>query len=325
MIITAFKSLMRRKYRGYNIYFHNFSYFDSIFIIKTLANLPDTQITPNFRDGKLLKLTIKFDPLNKTSTQQVKYNCSIHILDSLLILPSSLDKLGKSFSAEDHSNKKTIFPLKLLNEEGLSLDYNGSLPDLKYFHHPNNLNKNAYNDFINKYKAYKELFQNSKSWNLKQELVQYCEQDVKVLHYVITKFANEIYNRFKVNIFKYPTLPSIAFAIYRIQFMNNSSIPIIKGKVYNDIKNAYYGGFVDVYKPYGENVNSYDVNSLYPTSMQNCMMPVGKPTYIEGSDISLSDIFGFVYVKVYSPDINTPILPYKNNKPPFTTRYPTGT
>ena len=324
MITAAFKTLMRRKYRGYNIYFHNFSYFDSIFIIKILANLPDTQITPNFRDGKLLKLTIKYDLLNKTSSQQPKYNCSIHILDSLLILPSSLDKLGKAFSAEDSSAKKTIFPLKILNDEELSLDYNGSVPDLKYFHHPNNLNKNAYNAFINKYKAYKELFQDSKSWNLKRELIQYCEQDVKVLHYVITKFANEIYNKFKVNIFKYPTLPSIAFAIYRIHFMKNPVIPIIKGKIYNDIKNAYYGGFVDVYKPYSENVNSYDVNSLYPTSMWNCMMPIGKPTYIEGSEMSLSEIFGFVYVKVHAPDLNTPILPYKSNTPPFSTRYPTG-
>jgi hypothetical protein len=50
---------------------------------------------------------------------------------------------------------------------------------------------------------------------------------------------------------------------------------------------------VDVYRPYAENVKSYDVNSLYP-SMLKYPMPVGKPTYIEGKSCSLAAIFGFV-------------------------------
>lgn len=328
MIIAAFRMLMVRKYHGYNIYFHNFSHFDSIFIIKILANIPDTQIALNYREGKLLKLTIKFDGCRretlKSSNKNLRFRGSLHIFDSLLILPSSLDKLGKAFNAEDNSNVKTIFPLKFLNDESTSLDYDGEVPDLKFFHHPNSLNKKAYIEYREKYKLYKKSF-NSTGWNLKKELVKYCEQDVKVLHTVISKFANEIYNKFKVNILKYPTLPSIAFAIYRLKFMPANTIPIIKGRIYNDIKNAYYGGFVDVYKPYGENVKSYDVNSLYPTSMEKRAMPVGKPTYLEGDSLSLSDIFGFVYVKVHAPEINTPILPYKSNKSPNSTRYPTGT
>lgn len=330
MLIAAFKTIMKRKYYGYNIYFHNFSYFDSIFIVKTLANLPETDIKPVFRDGKLLKLTIKFDPIKALSSKsaegnsiadQPKYKGVLHIYDSLLILPASLDKLGKTFSVDDLTGKKSIFPLKFLNEVS-DFDYEGVVPGLKYFYHPDPLNKTGFIDFLIKYREYKAVFQDT-NWNLKKEIIKYCEQDVIVLHKVIFTFAKEIYKKFKINIFKYPTLPSIAFAIFRMHFMLETNIPIIKGKIYSDIKKAYYGGFVDSYEPYGENIKSYDVNSLYPASMAKCLMPVGNPTYFEGS-LPLSDIFGFVYVKVYAPNLNKPILPYKDMRHPFTTRYPIG-
>jgi hypothetical protein len=55
--------------------------------------------------------------------------------------------------------------------------------------------------------------------------------------------------KFKINILNYATLPSITFANFRLNFMKENLIPKIKGYVYNDIKNAFYGGFVDVYKP----------------------------------------------------------------------------
>lgn len=42
----------------------------------------------------------------------------------------------------------------------------------------------------------------------------------------------------------------------------NENIPRInKPSIYSDIKQAYYGGITEVYKPEGHN---YDVNSLYP-------------------------------------------------------------
>jgi hypothetical protein len=105
---------------------------------------------------------------------------------------------------------------------------------------------------------------------------------VRVLHNVIYAFAKEIHVKYEIDILKYPTLPSIAFAISRSNFMKFENIPILLGEVYEDIKLAYYGGFVDVYKPYAVNVRAYDANSLYPSSMRNYPMPIGKPTYFEG-------------------------------------------
>jgi hypothetical protein len=90
-------------------------------------------------------------------------------------------------------------------------------------------------------------------------------------------------------------------------------IPLILGEIYNDIKQAYTGGYVDVYKPFSENVRSYDIVSLYPSSMKNCPMPIGDPKYIQGDNLNLQDLFGFLYVDVEAPlDLKIPILQHKH-------------
>ena len=35
------------------------------------------------------------------------------------------------------------------------------------------------------------------------------------------------------------------------------------------IRRGYYGGHADTYKPYGDNLYYYDVNSLYPFAIEN--------------------------------------------------------
>ncbi len=51
---------------------------------------------------------------------------------------------------------------------------------------------------------------------------------------------------------------------YKPDLDKNQVIPLIKynRKMYNDIRQAYYGGITEVYKPYGEGLYYYDVNSL---------------------------------------------------------------
>src|SRR5690606_19713576 len=117
---------------------------------------------------------------------------------------------------------------------------------------------------------------------------------------IIKIFTEELYNRYKINPFKYPTLASLAFAIYRTKYMTDENIPILTGRVYDDIKKAYYGGMVEVYKPYAENLKKYDVNSLYPDSMKKRAMPVGNPIYFEGdlSYLENAKSMGFVYASI---------------------------
>ena len=86
---------------------------------------------------------------------------------------------------------------------------------------------------------------------------------------------------FNIDILKYSTLPSLAYAIYRSNFMKKEfNIPLIDGSTYTDLKKAYTGGMVDVYKPTSlGKVFSYDVNSLYPYAMLQDM-PLNPIRYV---------------------------------------------
>jgi hypothetical protein len=95
--------------------------------------------------------------------------------------------------------------------------------------------------------------------------------------------------------------------------MKENLIPQLSGKISNDIRKGYTGGAVDMYIPEskpGININCYDVNSLYPSQMNDKLMPIGIPTYFSGN-IRLIDpnAFGFFYCKIIAPDnILHPIL-----------------
>nr|UEP17201.1 hypothetical protein [Russula sp.] len=112
-----------------------------------------------------------------------------------------------------------------------------------------------------------------------------------------------IFKLFKLSIHKYTTLSSLAFAIFRTNFMKKVNIPQITGKIAKDIRQGYTGGAVDMYIPEGRDIKCLDVNSLYPSQMESRLMPIGKPTYFEG-DIRKIDInaFGFFYCEIIAPD-----------------------
>jgi hypothetical protein len=95
--------------------------------------------------------------------------------------------------------------------------------------------------------------------------------------------------------------------------MEDNSIPQLSGKVANDIRQGYTGGAVDMYIPYnkkGVQVKGYDVNSLYPSRMKECDMPVGIPVYFEGDIRAIeSNAFGFFYCEIIAPDnLKHPII-----------------
>jgi hypothetical protein len=95
-----------------------------------------------------------------------------------------------------------------------------------------------------------------------------------------------------------------------MKYLDKYQIPIITGELYTNLKKSYTGGSVDVYKPVGENVNRYDVNSLYPSVMAEFASPVGKITKFKGDVLKYNkNPFGFFYVKIKTPEnIHIPIL-----------------
>lgn len=75
------------------------------------------------------------------------------------------------------------------------------------------------------------------------------------------------------------------------------------------IQDAYYPGHVEVYQAKVEKGYHYDYNSLYPFIMKSYDMPVGVPTSWNGQE--LNQCFGYLKVRVTSPDLQKPILPVK--------------
>nr|YP_009487183.1 hypothetical protein [Russula compacta]AWB36085.1 hypothetical protein [Russula compacta] len=122
-----------------------------------------------------------------------------------------------------------------------------------------------------------------------------------------------IFDLFHLNIHKYLTLSSLAFAIYRSNLFKEDTISQLSGQIATDIRTSYSGGAVDAYIPenlFGEKVFVYDVNSLYPFVMKTYPMPVGTPTFFEG-DIRKVDpnAFGFFFCKIIYPEnLKHPII-----------------
>jgi hypothetical protein len=122
-----------------------------------------------------------------------------------------------------------------------------------------------------------------------------------------------IFTLFGKNIHHYPTLPSLAFGIFRSSFLENNIIPQLSGQIARDIRQGYTGGAVDMYipkPPRASKIYCYDVNSLYPYVMCNFDMPVGKPVYFKGDIRAIeSDAFGFFYCEIIAPkDLKHPII-----------------
>lgn len=279
MIIKSLNDLMVKCYDNYKIYIHNMSRFDGIFLLKILANLGECK--PIIHDDKIISIGFKFKGYDIT------------FRDSKQLLIGSLRELGKSFNVE---TQKGYFPYTFVNEN--NLNYIGITPDFSLF---DNLSHDEYNKII------------SYNWNMRDESIKYCEMDCVSLYQIMIKFNEMIFEQFKINIHKYPTLSSLAFAIYRTHFIRKDEIPQLSGQIDKDIRQGYTGGAVDVYIPQnkkGTKIWVYDVNSLYPYVMDQFDMPVGKPIYFEGDIRAIEpDAFGFFYCNIIAPDnLKHPII-----------------
>nr|YP_009649331.1 DNA polymerase family B [Rhizopogon vinicolor]QDA23246.1 DNA polymerase family B [Rhizopogon vinicolor] len=205
MLKFAISSLLKRKYKGYKIYVHNLSNFDGIFLLKILSSINHIKVQPILKDGKIINLKLNYDSIN---------SYQINFRDSFLILPSSLRKLAIQFKVDN----KTLFPYNFVNDKynkNIDLNYIGSVPLIKYF----------INISLEDYNQYKLLF--NKNWSLKDESIKYCNQDCISLYQIIHKFNILIYDKYHINIHKYPTLPSLAFGIYRTHYLKDYPIPLI--------------------------------------------------------------------------------------------------
>jgi DNA polymerase type B, organellar and viral len=284
-----FRELFLRKNKNFKIYFHNLSNFDGIFLLRRLSNLK-YKIEPLIHNGKLIQIKVN------------KNNLTWFINDSYLLLLNSLDKLGKSFNIEI---SKGIFPYFISD-----INYKGDFPAYEFF----NKEKISVREYEEEAKKFKKT-----PWDFKMESIKYCLNDSVLLRKILLEFNNFIFNSFNIDISKYPTIPSLAFAIFRSRYLKENEIGLIpvNSKIYKNIRQSYTGGSTDMFipkNPEGVKIYAYDVNALYPFVMKEFAYPIGDPSYIEipleRSDLTLNlSLFGFFYSEIEAPNnLSHPII-----------------
>jgi len=287
MIIASFDAILSsKKYDGYTVYVHNLSNFDSLFMLKALAS--EFKIDPFFHNNSLYSLNVSKQVKNEGTIK-------IKVVDSFKMLSFPLRTLAKSFEV---NTLKGVFPYRFVSAD--NLEYVGVTPSYDFFE-TKDISHDDYNSLV------------KNDWSMKDETLKYLESDVLALFEVISKFSKEMFELEKVNVTDSLTIASLALNVFKTNYLNtNTFLSKIRSDLHNEIRNAYYGGRVDVFKPHGEGLYYYDVNSLYPTVMLK-PMPVGKGVLT--SEKNLNKLFGVVQARVVCPDnLSIPILPYRTKK-----------
>jgi len=269
--ILRIATIVKKERNPLTIFFHNFSRFDGIILLKHLAcHHPSYKLKPLMRNSRLYEIAV----YSEKSKLLFKFR------DSLNLLPGKLSVLAKSLCPE--------------------LGSKGDIP-----HDQINLS-----NLVSK----------------KKELIDYMKQDILLLGGIMKKAQSIYFELYKVDIESKITISSLALTIFRIKYYDADNCPIHIPNQNEDtfIRRGYYGGHVDVYKPYGKGLYYYDINSLYPYVMKEYSMPGGVPVWhgnLDGKD--LDSLYGFIEAYIICPDnIDKPFLPYKDKD--GTLLFPTG-
>jgi hypothetical protein len=237
VILKLVNELLKFKYRDILFYCQNLGAYDLYFILKVLIDYNNTQPEDNkfkfnyiFRNNLMIKLTIKRNNPNS------KRPDSVTIADSYAILDRSLSTLCEMFKVKTH---KGVFPHKFANNN--TLFYIGNTPDINYY---KDIDVKDYNELI------------KTEWNFKNECIIYLTKDLESLYQILYKFNHTLFVNFELSIRDSLTISKLALNILLKNFYDfaKNPIPLINDKdIYNNIRQSYFGGITEVYKPYGKN------------------------------------------------------------------------
>jgi hypothetical protein len=138
-----------------------------------------------------------------------------------------------------------------------------------------------------------------------------------------------MFDTFGIDIASCLTLSSYSLEVFRTLYYDIKTYPIshLMDKKDAFVRRSFFGGCVEVYKPYLKNGYYYDVNSLFPYVMSNFDMPVDKGIFRNLDDsiyFDLENFFGFLDVTIVAPKgIYIPLLLVRDEKKGLIA--PTGT
>lgn len=145
------------------------------------------------------------------------------------------------------------------------------------------------------------------------ELREYLKDDCRALYESLEVFTKTFDIKPKL------TIASTAFnVVLSTTYKNIPLKKLLKNFMTKDqedfVRKSYKGGRVEVFQRFAEDVNSYDINSLYPYVMQNFNYPFGKLYEQDGENFDImmnKGKLGIAECLIKSPDQNIPYLAFK--------------
>ena len=215
--------LKNERHKRARCFAHNMKGYDGYFILQYLY---DNNIKPKviMNGAKIMSITLP--------------ESGIVFKDTLNFFPMALSKLPKSFGVKELC--KGYFPhLKNTKDDE---NYKGKLPKMEYFD-PEGMSESAKLEFEKWYVAEKE--QVGEEWNLREELLKYCINDVDILRRCCMQFRTMFMEVTKtteedpgVDPFKKPiTIAAACNLVLRRNFLEPETIAIIPPHGYNPGQN----------------------------------------------------------------------------------------
>jgi hypothetical protein len=259
-------------------YIHNIQ-FDGFIILDAISKYKEYSTDVLIKNNSIYYVSIK---KNKV---EILFKCSYKIL------PSSLKKISESFNLIP----KMPFPYKFSTFE--NINYIGNPPSEKYFN-----NSEEYYLFIQK----------NKIFNFREYSISYCINDVLITTSFI-KIITSIISKFKINLDKVYSAPSLSLKIFDHYFNNNKISFSTKDSFDSFIRPSYFGGRCEVYgNPYdSEKIFHFDFSGMYAQCMLQKFCFGGYKILKKPDNI---EIPGFYWIKWRSIDSYLPILPHHNKK-----------
>jgi hypothetical protein len=271
--------------KKFSFFIHNLS-FDGTFIIKSL--------TEN---------NVKFEIfISENSIYFISFYYMENFFEfkcSFKLLPFSLKEYSSFF--KDKFKIKT-FPHLFSTEE--NINFIGNFPEEKYFN-----SKKEYLDLKEENELKNRIF------SFKDEILDYCFNDVFITKDLIENFYSILKNNFGKYLINSYSLPSFSYKIFFKKFNNFKINSNLSKQDYIYLKNSYFGGRCEVFgNPYlNEKTFYYDFPGMYSLCMLE-KFPIGEGKYYSEPSLDFYNKIGFHYIK-FSSNTNIPILPVRfNNK-----------
>lgn len=279
LIVECLKIMLTSRYNGYIFYTDNLSY-NHTFILNKLKAYNDYVGEEFFRVNTIYRgsLTLKLEIGNNKN--------KIVFLDSTGLLKGGLRDIAKLFNLHDNQR---VLPHEFITLD--TLDYEGDIPAYGFW---KNMSLDSYNELSLVYKS------GARVWNLKKECLLYLGEELLILLNIMNIFNKYINQRFDTQLTDSLTISELSLNIFIKDYLKDSKIPIIKGKLYDDIRLSCHKDVAQVYEPFnGGSSYHYGVDFIHSHAALKPMCG-NTYTYIEKirGGLKLKDLFGYFFCEI---------------------------